>query len=89
LGAVGKIHSDTPTWTVTEKQSSPLLKNQEHYPKWPVLLYGLLLTLILILGELRRRRSRPVVATVATLVLALPVTLLWFNAIAHVLPAGI
>jgi len=89
LGAVGKIHSDTPTWTVTEKQSSPLLKNQEHYPKWPVLLYGLLLTLILILGELRRRRSRPAVATVATLVLALPVTLLWFNAIAHVLPAGI
>ena len=89
LGAVGKIHTETPTWTVTEKQSSPLLKNQEHYPKWPVLLCGLLLALILILGELRRRRSRPVVATVATLVLALPVTLLWFNAIAHVLPAGI
>ena len=90
LGAVGKIHTDTPTWTVTEKQSSPLLKNQEHYPKWPVLFYGLLLALILLVGELRRRRtSRPVVVTVATLVLALPVTLLWFNAIAHVLPAGI
>ena len=89
LGAVGKIHTNTPTWTVTEKQSSSLLKDQGHYPKWPVLLYGLLLALILILGELRRRGSRPVVATVATLLLALPVTLLWFNAIAHVLPAGI
>ncbi len=90
LGAVGKIHTNTPISTVTTKQSSPLLKNQEHYPKWPVLIYGLLLALILITGELRRRRSsRQVVATVATLVLALPVTLLWFNAIAHVLPAGI
>jgi sortase A len=89
LGAVGKIHTEIPTWTVTERQSSTLLKGQERYPKWPVFLYGLLLALILILGELRRRGSRPVVATVATLLLALPVTLLWFNAIAHVLPAGI
>ena len=90
LGAVGKIQTDTPTWTVTEKQSSPLLQAQGNYPKWPVPLYGLLLALILIIGErLRRRSTRPVVVTLAALLLALPVTLLWFNAIAHVLPAGI
>jgi hypothetical protein len=75
---------------VTEKQSSPLLQAQGNYPKWPVPLYGLLLALILIIGErLRRRSTRPVVVTLAALLLALPVTLLWFNAIAHVLPAGI
>ncbi len=89
LGAVGKIHTDTPTWTVTEQQSSPLLKLQENYSKWPALLYGLLLALLLVVGELRRRKSRPIVVTLTTLALALPVTLLWFNAIAHILPAGI
>jgi len=90
LGAVGKIHTNTPTWTVTEKQSSTLLKDQGHYPKWPVLLYGLLLALILIVGERRRRQtSQSGLVIVTTLILALPVTLLWFNAIAHVLPAGI
>jgi hypothetical protein len=90
LGAVGKIQTNTPTWTVTEKQSSPILKAQEHYPKWPVFLYGLVLALILFIGERQRRRSaRSAVVAVAVLILALPVTLLWFNAIAHVLPAGI
>ena len=90
LGAVGEIHTETPTWTVTEKQSSPLLEAHGDYPKWPVLLYGLLLALILIMGErLRRRTTRPVVATLLVLLLVLSITLLWFNAIAHVLPAGI
>lgn len=90
LGAVGQIQTNVPTWTVIEKQSSELLRNQDHFSKWPVILYGLLLGLILIVGERRRRRtSRRVVVISATLTLALPVMLLWFNAIAHVLPAGI
>jgi sortase A len=90
LAAVGKIHTDIPTWTVTERQSSSLLKGQGHNHEWPVLLYGLLLALILIVGERHRRQtSRLGLTIVATLILAVPVTLLWFNAIAHVLPAGI
>lgn len=91
LAAVGTTQTVHHTTTIKEQRSVTLAK-QERYPTWPSYIYGLILALVLIIGERTRRKFkwRGQIATVLiTLVAATPITLLWFNGIAHVLPAGI
>ena len=67
-----------------------ILTEQEHYPMWPTYVFGGLLALLLVLAERWRRISaRPWLVVLGALVVVTPVVLVWFNAISHVLPAGI
>ena len=91
LAAVGQIRNVHPT-SIIKEQRSVLLRSQERYPTWPSYVYGLVLALVLIIGERTRRRFRwrgQTVTVLATLAVSTPITLLWFNGIVHVLPAGI
>jgi sortase A len=91
LAAVGTTQTEHHSTTIKDQKSVTLAK-QERYPTWPSYVYGLILALLLIIGERTRRRYRwrgQTVTVVVTLIVATPITLLWFNGIAHVLPAGI
>lgn len=88
LVAVGKLRPGSQNQPWSEK--IPILTAQEHYPMWPTYVFGGLLALILVLAERWRRvSSRGWLVVLGTLVVVAPVVVVWFNAISHVLPAGI
>jgi len=88
LVAVGKERPGSQNQPWADKTT--ILTEQEHYPMWPTYVFGGLLALLLVLAERWRRISaRPWLVVVGALVVVTPVVLVWFNAISHVLPAGI